>query len=221
MAKIIKNAVKADQPDPGKPDPSLPEKNGPWMDEDHPAYKSGVLNPKDHYKLVRNLSKFSEDAGIPEYMVYTSCKPYTSEDEREFYTRLPAKLEAGVHGAVYLGEINDVHMKFCAIAGAMLRNYISARVIALHDLLRDLAQGEYFDQQVVLIPDFYTATKGAGHKLWDSDAGRITSFLIARLRKRYFTVVYVSDLQGLRESYGTQVGHFFDQYKHFNQGFHF
>ena len=103
-----------------------------------PETEQSVLRPEKHRRLIADLASVCEVANVPPHMVKQSAKPFLSAKQLDWLVRFPQYAEAG-RGLVVLGEqaiAPDTIMM--AMAGALIRNYIDARVVSLNTLLKAL-----------------------------------------------------------------------------------
>ena len=105
-------------------------------------YKSGVLNPEQHDRIVANIVAFAKDAGIQPRWLWTRMSEVCGPDEMEYVRRFKRhRAEGKIYGLVYFRateEANpEAHMS--AMAGCLVRNFIRARVMQVGTLLDYLA----------------------------------------------------------------------------------
>src|SRR5574337_715786 len=101
--------------------------------------------------------------------------------------------------------------KCFAIAGALLRNFVDARVITRDTLLKALEAERELSPTVLLMPNLFTVT--AGKSLPDWRVQLLYDALLARRAAGKPTVAYVEDLHALTEVYGTVFAqHLHDDY---------
>ena len=113
---------------------------------------SPVLDPVRHSVLIRNIDEVCRTAHIPQWVLPHSMSPDCGAGEVEHVRkfRRVAK-EDGLAGLVYVGKAcASAHTRMLLIAGALIRNYVDARVLTVHEYLILDAVPE-----AVLVPDFF------------------------------------------------------------------
>ena len=171
------------------------------------AYESGVLVPGVHDRIVADIENVALDALIqPEY-IWTKLDPSQyGSDVVSYVRRFKFHRQEGTHGLVLGKTCENPEDTMAAIAGALVRNFIRARVCTLNQVVESSANGSLQDVSCLLIPNFYTGSIKAGK---DAQAAwRVAALhdvLVARHAAGLQTVVYVSDMNELTQEYGMAV----------------
>jgi hypothetical protein len=169
-------------------------------------YATGVLQEDHHERLVANLDGFAHDAGIHRKWLWTSMAGVCSPDEIDYVRQFNRNR---THGAVYglccvgasLKPEPELHM--AAMAGALVRNFIRARVITLGSVIDQLSAGSPPEATCLLIPNFFIRKAEGGHvATWQVQT--LYDLLANRGVKGLQTVVFVADMQSLAKEYGSQ-----------------
>ena len=177
-------------------------------------YASGVLLKDVHARLVANLNGYAQDAGVQPFWLSTSMKDVCSPEEMEFVRNLNvAKKERGKFSAAFVGQSSNspVEMRMYAIAAALVRNFVRARVISLNQVIDTLNEGELPDASVLLIPNFFFAL-GEGGELKSWLKVGLLDMLYARQAAHQPTLLGVSNMKMLEKDYGTQFRVFIEQH---------
>lgn len=188
------------------------------MDSDYPkhiAYSVGVLKPSTHNMMVANLKAVAERAGIPEENVYMSLSGTLSKHEQNLMKN-QHHLFKEYKGLIYVGEFEDSILDhLSAITGMYLRNFYTAKLRMMHEVISALKAGdhEYLQCKFLSIPDFYIVSTGHGKKLYDSDISMILSFLYRRANSKEITFLYVENLEKMQQSLGGQLTKFVNAFK--------
>lgn len=172
-------------------------------------YAAGVLVPEHHDRLVADLDNFALDAGIQAHWI---CRPLPDDFTKREIDYLKAfrkhlSGETGVSGVVYTGSNGAGKMegRMAAMAGALVRNFIRARVMTLGTVLDLLASKEMPDITCILIPNFfYTQAEGGTIAHWQISA--LLDFLSHRQVTGQQTILFASDKTMLRKEYGLGFG---------------
>lgn len=177
------------------------------------AIKSGLINRSHHAPLLRDAGRLTREAGIPERALYLSMVSLCSKDELEYVRHLPQMANQGVYGLMVegLNPVRPILSRFNAMAGALLRNYINARVAPLTDVLAALKTGEMEQYSVLLIPDLYLGQQER-HAVAPWQTVMLLGLLYNRQAANRQTVVYVESLPAMGEAYSVQLQQHLQQY---------
>ena len=168
------------------------------------ALASGLLDKTKHAALLRESANVTRAANIPLTMLYTSMVGLCSEQEIDYVRALRRQADVGVYGMVVCGNHSPTPIldRFAAIAGACLRNYISARVMTVQEALDALDADGKITASVLLIPNFGINAKNGGRMAeWEVPA--LLGMMYSRQSAACQTVVYVESLKALALSHGT------------------
>lgn len=151
--------------------------------------------------LRRNLTKFCQTAGIPERFVHHSMStlPGVTEQEMNWIRHFKRNLSSGVAGYVLVGQDNPENRLMGAV-GALLRNYVDARVITLASLLDYQEAGNVPQCTALMIPNLYTDAGAKGLPPWKVQI--VYDILLSRLTTGKATFGYVESMEGLAKAYG-------------------
>lgn len=173
------------------------------MSED--PWASGVLDPAVHEPLVRGLDKYAKLAGIHRAWVWRPLSSSVGPEEVEWVRDYHLMGDRGIQGILYVGggvpgKGATTGIRMQALAGALVRNFVDARVRTVDSLVDP--EGDPSDRtcSALLIPDLLV---GGSHSGWV--VASISSLLVERQAAGRQTVVYVSTLKGAQESYGRDV----------------
>ena len=177
-------------------------------------YASGVLSREVHARLVANLSGYAEDAGVQPFWLYTSMKDVCSPSEVEFVRKLPhARAENAKFSMAYVGNSanSPVETRMAAIAAALVRNFVRARVMNLGHVLEIIGDGELPAATVLLIPNFFfSSVEGGEMRSWAKIG--LLDMLYARQAAQLPTILHVSSMKMLDKEYGTQFRAFLENH---------
>lgn len=168
---------------------------------DDSIYETGVLDKEVHGRLVADLSRYSREANVPKRMIWTPMSEFCSETEIEWVRNVKFHAENGVAGLVYVGEMEPPAItRMSAIGGALLRNFVSARIASVHQLIEE-ARREAPKETVLLVHDFHSATVNLPK--WQ--IGLLTSLLESRSISEKQTVLYADSLEAVEHDYGSEL----------------
>lgn len=163
------------------------------------AYESGVLRPDVHDRLVADLDRICRTAGVPKYLVWTALATNCNEVEVDYVTRYRQHTQQGNHigGLCYVGMGSPL-VRMQAVAAALLRNFIDARVMTLQEAIEQANKGQ-LTASCLLIPNFHG---GDGGKLPAWQLQLLNSLIIERFTAGLQTCLCVSDMGKMSSDYG-------------------
>jgi hypothetical protein len=169
-------------------------------------YASGVLKKDHHDRLVAGIKGFALDAGIQPHWIWTPlAETCNSPDEAEWVRRFRFhQASADMQGLCYVAKSEDAEpgSRMAAIAGALVRNFIRARVMTLHAVLDALVSHEEPAATCLLIPNFFVPrTQGGGLPDWK--VSMLYDLLVGRGILGQQTVIFASSLAELGKDYGS------------------
>lgn len=167
-----------------------------------------ILDPVRHDRLIANLDNFCETANVQRRFVEHSMKDFVpaDADEVEWVTHFRHHRQEGLAGLLFVGAIENptVDVRMMAITGALIRNYLDARIIPLNTLLDIVEAGGDADATVMLIPNlFISGVAGKTLPAWKMQG--LYDVLMRRMTTGKPTVVYVEDMAELEKQYGLAI----------------
>lgn len=157
------------------------------------------LDKTFHARLLIDLDRFAETAGIPPVMVWSRLNEFCSPEEVDWVRHIK---QSETVGMVFVGAFGmPVEDKMMAIAGACLRNYIDARVMSVQDVIVRIKEQTMPNPSVLLIPNF-CLEKGDGGDIAQWNISSLLGLLLSRLSKNLKTVLYVGSMAALEKNYG-------------------
>lgn len=171
------------------------------------AIQRGIIDPEYHARLIADINRHARTAGIPPKFIVSKLSDFCTPPEIEWVRNLNLGKD---NGMVYVGKIptpahrtSAVAMedKMSAIAGACLRNFTSAQVMSVQEVLALLKTDDMPTPTVLLIPNF-CLDQGSGGTLPAWQISSLLGMLYSRLSKNLQTVLYVSSEKALVTSYG-------------------
>jgi hypothetical protein len=163
-------------------------------------YATGVLTREVHELLVPHLERFANDANIAPECIWTPLGEVCGPAEVDWVDRFKFHRGDKVFGLAYVGwnPAPPVEDRMAAIAGALIRHFINARLMTVHRLIDAANEGTVPDVSCLLIPNFFLGTS-------DIPRWRLSLLFDALLHRHASglqTVVYASDLQAMGSQYG-------------------
>jgi hypothetical protein len=163
-------------------------------------WENGVLSREAHGRLVMQRDKYAADAGIPAPFIWAKLDDVLpGDDEQAWVRRYKFHRPDGYSGLVYLGNGFDptIEVRMCGIAGALVRNFIRARVLSMETVYQHMRVGETPEATCLLLPTFAEVRPD------DRRSSMIADLLIERWHDSHSqTVVCAPSLEHLGKLYG-------------------
>lgn len=156
-----------------------------------------------HARLIQDMEHICYTAGIPAKCVEESMVGKAREPEIEWFKKF--NKEKSEHaGLMFLGSA-DVLNRMMYLTGALVRNFIDARLVTMSNVIpmkeNKEAQIDPVEPTVLLISNLHVKTHG-GKPLTAWQIQILYDALISRLTAGKQTVVFVESLEGLGTDYG-------------------
>lgn len=141
-------------------------------------------------------------SNVPARMIRQSINGYCTEAEIDWLRNMPRHGAMGHYGLCLYGPVQVLpETKFPAMAAALIRNYVDARVFTLRQLLELEESGDLPNPTVLFIPNLFVSTKGQTLTGWQTQM--LMDVLIRRMTAGRMTVVYVENMDLLAKEFGT------------------
>jgi hypothetical protein len=171
-----------------------------------------ALNQNLHGRIIADRERICAVAGIQDKHLRESMIEYCRPAEIDWVRHFKRYRAAGIPGLLITysqrpGTICE------AIAGALVRNYIDARVIPLNSLFNEcLDSGDLSTPEVLLVPNLYVRASGTAIlPSWKIQV--LHDLLLTRTLRSRMNVLYVESLDGLTSSYGQAFADYLADYK--------
>jgi hypothetical protein len=151
-----------------------------------------MLDPLRHARIVQDLEGVCSRAGITRQALTGSAVEHCSEQELAWLRDYHTNVDAGNLGLRLLGK-NGLN-RCMALTGALVRNYIDARVRTVDQLIEDPV-----DATVLCCPNFYLQGQ-KNMPAWRVQ--KLYDILLERLKSGHSTVVWLDDANGVKD-YGS------------------
>jgi hypothetical protein len=157
-----------------------------------------------HYPLLQHWRQVAHEANIDEPWLWETCHDWCNSFVCEFVSRALEGAKQGEGGLVLRpGPISEIDRMMC-IAAAWYRMEKTSRVVLRDDVIEMQAKKTVPGLFGLLIPDFYVS----GYTLTDRQQQLLYQFLVHRRMKGLATVVYIEDLKGFSNAYGSAIAKF-------------
>jgi hypothetical protein len=163
-------------------------------------YATGVLTPEVHERLLPKLERFADEANILPDWIWTRLSQVCGPAEVDWVNRFKFHRGDKVSGLAYVGWNHDppIEDRMAAIAGALIRHFINARVMTVHRLINAASDSAVPDVSCLLIPNFFLGASDI--RPWQ--VSLLFDALLHRHGLGVQTVIYASDLQAMGVEYG-------------------
>jgi hypothetical protein len=167
-----------------------------------PYYKPGLLHPEFHQKLVENIERVCSLGRIPALYVYAiPLSKYCDEADCKYVEEFRQWKKKGITGMAYVGDVPHVADRMMAIAGALTRNYVEAKVMSVQELIQSVKDDSVPTSTCILVPNFYLP-KDQGGSIPDWQVSMLMAVLMERFAMGLQTVLYIQDLKKMERDYG-------------------
>lgn len=176
-----------------------------------PAMHATVLDETYHARLLESIDHYAGVANVPVSMIHEPMSKYCSQAECLWITKIMAHRDAGQAGLCLTGvnAAHPVEHRMWAMAAALLRNYVDARVVAVNDLMSREKGDEIPDPTVMLLPNFFLAWAG-GKPNTNWQVQILQDILMRRMVEKKITIIYIQSMKQFKESFGEGVAGFIE-----------
>jgi hypothetical protein len=117
-------------------------------------YETGMLDPNVHHRLVADIERYARAARITPEWIWRPITDVCSAEETAWARQFRFHQGEGRSGLIYVGRdpCPQIEDRLAAIAGALIRNFIDARVLTLLHLLDAIHDGEIPEFACLLVP---------------------------------------------------------------------
>ena len=166
-----------------------------------PWDKGSPLTKEAHGELIRDVRMYSRLAGIKAMWLWQPLAPHVGPKEVKYAAAYRKLGDRGVSGLLYLGAVNGVNTRMQAMAGALVRNFVDARIRPTSQAITRIGPIEESPPascSVLFLPDLCI---GAGAQP-DWFVREVTSLLMEREAAGRQTIAYIRSLEMLKVVYG-------------------
>jgi hypothetical protein len=166
-------------------------------------YASGVLKKEVHERLVADIATIAGDGGIQPHWIWTPIGQVCNEDVVQWVKRFRFHAPEAHAGLILVGEAKSFNPEAAcaAIAGALIRHFVRARVTTLNELIITAGDDRTRMMSCLLVPNFFVAGQKPG-SLPQWRVSLLHDALITRANAGLQTVLYVSSMSDLGHQYG-------------------
>lgn len=159
---------------------------------------STVLDAERHARLINDIDHVCAVARVPRKYIEQSMKGVCGAPEIDWVTNF-RMYRGQVAGLVLEGQPN-AEVRCLAIGGALIRNFVDARVLGLNQLVDQLEEQDLPDATVLIVPNLFISQVSKSLPAWK--VSRVYDLLLTRFTEDRPTVVAVDSLEKLGKAYG-------------------
>jgi hypothetical protein len=173
------------------------------------APPKSVLDPERHKRLLEDLEHICSIAHVPQKHVRESMVGYCDSLEIDWVTNF--RLYRETYPGLLIEGHKDSTDRCMAIAGALLRNFIDARVVSVNKILEYHETNSIPEPTVLVISNLQINNHGKPFTAWQLAV--IYDVLVRRWTANLPTVVAIDNMDSLKQTYGLSFGQFLEKYK--------
>ena len=172
---------------------------------------SNMLDQQFHARIIADCERVCAVAGIQKRYLLESMQGYCGPAEVD-WVRNFKRYEAAAIPGLLITDATRPHIICQAIAGALVRNYIDARVMSVNSVLDAYKDGENMvAPHVLLIPNMYIQATGRAMPSWRVQV--LYDLLLERTVHGKPNVLCAETSQGLITAYGQPFADYLSSYK--------
>lgn len=160
-----------------------------------------ILNSETHKRLIADMEHVCQTANIPASFVHRSMKGIVTQPEIDWVVNFNANRNNGVAGLMLVG-VQNAETRMMAMCGALLRNFIDARLMPLNTLLALQEKDVLPEPTVMLIPNLFLRSSGKSMGIPPWKIQVIYDVLLQRFTSGKPTVLFVEEQEGMAAAYG-------------------
>jgi hypothetical protein len=159
---------------------------------------------------LEDIDRVSNTAGVQMRFLRDSMTAHCGDQEVAWVKNFNKLKLEGCPGLVIEG-LDNPDSRCQAIAAALLRNYIDARVIPIGTLISSRESEETLNPTVLVVPNFFVQVSGKSMPSWKMQT--MYDVLVQRAVRNKPSVLYVQSLAEFRKSFGLAFSDFLSTFK--------
>jgi len=167
---------------------------------------SAILDNQMHSRLLDNLDELCAIANVPKAMLSQSATHYLSPVELDWLRNFRTYQSRNIGLSLTAANERSPDVKMMAMAAALMRNFVDARVLPVNTVLQIAEDGGSLDCTVLLIPNLLIRALGKALPAWKVQM--LYDVLLQRFVSNRLTVVYVESMSALETEYGSVFANF-------------
>lgn len=154
-------------------------------------YETGILDSEIHKRLVADIDRYARMAGIPRGAIWTHLSEFVGDEEKKWVKGFLSRRRSPPPGLAYVGPWDGVEQRMVGICGAMVRNFVDARLVTPHRAIEEPP-----DCTLLAIPGLL----GAQLPKWM--AAKLADLVMDRSHRGKSTVLEVGNLESFKALFG-------------------
>jgi hypothetical protein len=172
--------------------------------------KSSLLDPQLHERIIADFERVCAIGGIQGHFLSESMAKVCGEDECAWVKKFWAHKKDG-HPGLLLQGIARPDSRCQAMAAALIRNYVDARVIPLNTLIETMQNGGPPKPTVLFVPNLFMTALSKNMPPWRVQM--MYDLLLDRSTNNRPSVVYIDDPKSLVKTYGEPFRDFLSRFQ--------
>ena len=171
----------------------------------HDPYETGVLMQEVHERLVADIEHIADAAAIQKRWIWTPLAGVVGEPVVQWVRTFRKHSQMNLSGLCLIGpKPQDAAMQVSAVTGALIRNFIDARVMTCAQIYERAKSGEVPNPTCLLISNFFLG-ESHGIKLASWEIAALQDLLFDRHMRGQSTVIYATNLDAMASEYGSAI----------------
>ncbi len=170
---------------------------------------TSVLDPVRHLRLIADMDHIAGVAGVHPSFIKYSMIPYCDSTEVDYVMNFRLYRDT-FSGLLLLGK-DDADDRCNSICGALVRNFIDARVVTLTTVLDCAEAYNTPDPTVLIVPNFYMSSYGKTLPSWK--VAVIYDVLLQRAAENKPTILAMDSFAAMKQSYGSSIASHLRKFK--------
>jgi len=167
------------------------------------AFEDGILDPVKHARLILELERFADRAGIDPKWVWTSAVKELNQNLISYLRKcLVLAREKNQYGIVFIGK-DDMTNVMSSMAGALIRSFVDGRLMSAQTIADLVLEGEQPDATVLFCPNFFAAEEFG--RFDNRKISALGDMLTYRVSRGLQTVIHVDDMAKFKQKFGGRV----------------
>jgi hypothetical protein len=166
------------------------------------AFEPGILDPEKHDWLIRDLERFTTQAGIDPKWVWTDHRKWLNNNLLSYLRRCMILAQQNVYGLMFVGT-EDLTATMSVMAAVILRNAKNARVMSAQTIVDTVLSGDQPEARVLFCPNFFI-TEEFG-RFDNKKIGALADMLTHRIMRGSQTVIQIDDMAKFKTKFGERI----------------
>jgi len=171
-------------------------------------YATQVLTEDRHDRLVSDIDRIAKRSGVAKTWIWTAVNDLLPEHDKLWLRQVKKHAqdpEDPRYGLRYTPERGgdmspEPVQRMMAMTGCLIRNFMDAQLMTVQGALTTIRKEGAVTATVLLIPNFFVAKESDKEGGWKAQA--LSDLLDFRIAEGLQTVVFVDDMDVLRQRYG-------------------